>query len=238
MKKSRYAGILWMAVSIFLTAGMTSFASAPAAQPDASRKGAVTVDLFSADSGEAIAGGTLNLYEVAQARQTEGETSLTYTDAFADCPFSLEKAETSEADRKELAEQLEGYVQEKQIDGQTAAVDADGHAAWTELEQGLYLVTQTSPANGYAPVRPFLVTIPEVVNGAYVYEVNARPKAGTADVPDGKTPSQGKTEIITDDRLPQTGQLWWPVPLLALAGMLLFFLGWYQRKRYRDEAEK
>ena len=34
-----------------------------------------------------------------------------------------------------------------------------------------------------------------------------------------------------DDVLPQTGQLWWPVPLLALGGMALFGLGWAQRRR-------
>lgn len=39
------------------------------------------------------------------------------------------------------------------------------------------------------------------------------------------TPPPGKT-------LPQTGLLWWPVPVLACAGLLLFVLGWTkQRKR-------
>lgn len=30
--------------------------------------------------------------------------------------------------------------------------------------------------------------------------------------------------------LPQTGQLWWPVPLLAMGGMFLFLLGWVRRR--------
>lgn len=30
--------------------------------------------------------------------------------------------------------------------------------------------------------------------------------------------------------LPQTGQLWWPVPVLAVSGMLLFGLGWSRRR--------
>jgi len=29
-----------------------------------------------------------------------------------------------------------------------------------------------------------------------------------------------------DDKLPQTGQLNWPVPLMACAGLALFALGW------------
>ena len=31
--------------------------------------------------------------------------------------------------------------------------------------------------------------------------------------------------------LPQTGQLWWPVPLLACGGMLCFLAGWVKNRR-------
>lgn len=66
------------------------------------------------------------------------------------------------------------------------------------------------------------------------------------DVPDGYTVSiseegnvfhvinTGKGQPQQPDRLPQTGQLWWPVPILAAAGMLFFFLGLVQR-RSEDE---
>ncbi|MCR4644606.1 MAG: LPXTG cell wall anchor domain-containing protein [Oscillospiraceae bacterium] len=33
------------------------------------------------------------------------------------------------------------------------------------------------------------------------------------------------------DDLPQTGQLWWPVPILAGGGLLLFGAGLYLRKK-------
>ena len=32
-------------------------------------------------------------------------------------------------------------------------------------------------------------------------------------------------------KLPQTGQLWWPVPVLAFAGLVLFAAGWAKRNR-------
>lgn len=35
--------------------------------------------------------------------------------------------------------------------------------------------------------------------------------------------------------LPQTGQLWWPVPVMAFAGTALFALGWLRRKESGDE---
>lgn len=50
-------------------------------------------------------------------------------------------------------------------------------------------------------------------------------------------------EIELDDedvplaRLPQTGQLWWPVPLLALGGMFLFLLGWGWHRREESYEE-
>ena len=36
-------------------------------------------------------------------------------------------------------------------------------------------------------------------------------------------------------KLPQTGLLWWPVPLLAGGGMALFAIGWLRRRRDEDE---
>lgn len=50
-------------------------------------------------------------------------------------------------------------------------------------------------------------------------------------------------EIELDDEevplaeLPQTGQLWWPVPLLAVGGMLLFLLGWGLHRRGETDEE-
>ena len=35
--------------------------------------------------------------------------------------------------------------------------------------------------------------------------------------------------------LPQTGQLWWPVPLLAASGMMLLLLGLIWNRRGRSD---
>lgn len=53
-------------------------------------------------------------------------------------------------------------------------------------------------------------------------------------VPNGsKVPGQTKP---TASKLPQTGQLWWPVPILLLAGLLLVAIGLIRRRRIDDEA--
>ena len=55
------------------------------------------------------------------------------------------------------------------------------------------------------------------------------PKQPDEDIPD-ETPPQGPV-------LPQTGVLWWPVPVLACCGMGLFLAGWSKRrKEEQDEA--
>lgn len=43
-----------------------------------------------------------------------------------------------------------------------------------------------------------------------------------------KTPT---TPGKTTGKLPQTGMLWWPVPVLAGAGMLFFMIGWTKRRK-------
>lgn len=43
---------------------------------------------------------------------------------------------------------------------------------------------------------------------------------------DVTTTSEEEGTTGTPERLPQTGQLWWPVPILAAAGLMIFALGW------------
>ena len=47
-------------------------------------------------------------------------------------------------------------------------------------------------------------------------------------------------QVLGARRLPQTGQLWWPVPILLTAGILLFVSGLRDnlRKRRDGAAEK
>lgn len=56
----------------------------------------------------------------------------------------------------------------------------------------------------------------------------------TVNIPDEEVPlSSGRQR---DSVLPQTGMLWWPVPLLACGGVLLFMCGWV-RKRNEEQNE-
>lgn len=86
---------------------------------------------------------------------------------------------------------------------------------------------QKQAAEGYDAIQPFLVTVPIMENGQYVYDVDAHPKAGTSSRKTTQTPPT--QEVLS--ALPQTGQLNWPVPVLAVTGAVLVAAGVVLKKR-------
>ena len=60
------------------------------------------------------------------------------------------------------------------------------------------------------------------------------PEGPLPEVPEENIPDE---PVPQGPALPQTGVLWWPVPLLACAGMALFLAGWARRRSEEcDEA--
>lgn len=53
---------------------------------------------------------------------------------------------------------------------------------------------------------------------------------------DSKKPKNSKTEDHTK-KLPQTGQLWWPLPFLLAGGIVCIGIGMFKQKRENDEKE-
>lgn len=49
------------------------------------------------------------------------------------------------------------------------------------------------------------------------------------------TTTTDKPETPNDPRLPQTGQLWWPVPVLLVVGLAICFTGLFIKKRSENE---
>lgn len=98
----------------------------------------------------------------------------------------------------------------------------NGIAKFTGIPRGLYLIHQETAAEGYNKLASFLVTLPykgsmEVsVRTKTELEREAEPVTGSS-----RPPSSG------NQKLPQTGQLTWPIPWMAAAGMLLFAFGWW-----------
>ena len=114
-------------------------------------------------------------------------------------------------------------------------------AGFSGLEEGIYLVVQTKAAKGYEMFSPFLISLPMRENGQWKYQVEAMPKieasvSGKPETPVKQPVSTPKPTAAGNNlRLPYTGQLIWPVPVMAIAGMLLFAAGWSLRKDKKRE---
>lgn len=193
------------------------------------KKGTITITMHMGDT--AVGGGTLTLYRVGEVREDDGNYTFQPTGDFASCGESFENV-TSAA----LADRLAKYATDQKLTGVTKSIDKDGKVTFTDLEVGLYLFVQNKAASGYNKADPFLVSLPYIQdNGQYSYNVDASPKVELEKEPEPTTPPPTKPHEPT---LPQTGQLNWPIPVLAVLGLLLFTAGWLMRFGQRKADEK
>lgn len=150
-----------------------AFAAATAASIELTRKGSITVTLRDSESGSAVSGGKLTLYQVASISRQNGNLSYDYTNGFENCGVSL--GDLSESD---LARTLDDK-RPAGSKGETLTLDTNGKAVFSRLPLGLYLVVQSTASTGYEKINPFLVSVPLVEEDTYLYDVDALPKVGT-----------------------------------------------------------
>lgn len=248
---------------------------------DLSRTGSIKVSLYDSETSEAVGGGTLTLYRVAKVKKDNANLSFEYTNGFEDC--GVELGDLSEG---ELASQLAEKIAAT-AESTTVEISSLGIAEFGDLEVGLYLVVQTTAAENYNVINPFLVSVPIQENGSYIYDVDALPKVGTAakktpeppdkpdtpdtpdtpdkpeeenpntpaapgpDNPDGwvlgangekiylnpeaPSPDNPNGHVMGAHGLPQTGQLNWPIPVLAVTGAVLVAAGIKLKKGTRKD---
>ena len=217
----KMAAVILMVLSLMAALPVAAYAREV---PDLNHSGSISLTLTC--SGTPVTGGTFQLWRVGNAKEDDGDFSFEKTEDFSDYTGTLD-----EIGRAETAEKLANFVSQKDIEAAASAGNTAGGIFFGELQTGLYLIEQTEAADGYEKISPFLVSIPQEENGQYIYEVNATPKM-EALVPTPATPGS------PDQRLPQTGQLNWPVPVLACAGMLLFGMGWALNRTGKRKNEK
>ncbi len=206
---------------------------------DMSRLGSITVTLKLPGGLDSY--GTLTLYRVAdivydhvddpdvrgdeRGYQFVPVSALKVSDGFF---RNLDKTDLPE----ETAKQVLRAEKENRMDSYDSVVikynphSKRAEAKFRDLELGLYLAVQKTPADGYYELSPFLISVPYASDGKYVYDVTAAAKSELKKVPE---------EIPTPPSIPQTGQLNWPVPTLAAAGILLVAIGWVLRNRKQEE---
>lgn len=192
--------------------------------PDMDRLGSVQVTMQY--NGTVVPGGSLTIIRVGDVHEDNGDYSWKLSAAFAACGLSLDNLGAVD-----LAKNLADYAKANNISGTKATIDANGKAVFADLKLGLYLLVQEDAAPSYNAASPFLVSVPQVEDGVYIYEVNASPKVELT-----PAPTTQPTEPTVPE-LPQTGQLNWPIPIMVVVGLCLFVLGWFLYLRKAGETD-
>lgn len=172
---------------------------------------------------EPVDGGSLTLYRVGDIVENNGDYSFALIEKLDDEKTALDNLEDPQ-----LARDLAVKVAEAELKGITEPVK-EGEAVFAEVEPGLYVVVQNEAAEGFEKMSPFVISMPKFENGTYVTDIKAEPKPSLEKAPE-------KPEKPQDPTLPQTGQLNWPVPVLAVGGVMLFALGWVICFKKRKES--
>lgn len=140
---------------------------------DFDQLGAIRVTLLEKNGASPIVGAELSIYHVATVElNASGNLSYTYTKPFEACSAAL--------DDPELAIKLEQFLNTHLVTATKAVTDSLGTATCSGLPLGLYFVKQTNTVGGFAPCKPFLVTVPLLSDGIYHYDVEATPKTEVA----------------------------------------------------------
>ncbi len=226
-KITRWASALLTSAALLCGMSLTVFAATDAASLDFSQTGSITVNLQSSDDGTTVQDGVLAIYQVADLYLDDGNMAYAYTESFTDCTEDL-----SDVTVASLAASLADYAENNGVDGTEETIGTDGTVTFEDLTLGVYLIVQTTKSTGYYTMDAFLVSLPMAEDGEWVYVVDASPKVAIY------TETETSTEE-SPETLPQTGQLNWPVPILAASGLVLFAIGWYlsmTSKRKADDA--
>ena len=203
----------------------------------------LTLTYKEADQEKKMTDGSISIYTVATVKVDNGYVFDTSTGKFAG---SSTVAGISTMDSAALDEQNADIATALEMETESVSADetvavSDGSASFTDLTPGLYLVVQETLSEGNRKINPFLISIPDAEGS---YEIEAAPKNGfeIPPTPTPPTPTPPKNPTVTPKTpsgsstpsktvLPQTGQLWWPVPVLCAVGLALIVGGFVLKRR-------
>ena len=211
--------IMVIAITLLMVLSLSVAAHATHPVPDLSRNGSITLRMAPGDVP--LNDGFLNIYKVGELSEDDGNYFFTLMDGRV--------VTHSEEISLILAEELLTLAKEEKLVARVARIE-EGQAVFHDLQHGLYVVWQakSDASKGYMPISPFLLSVPRFVEGEYQLDVEADPKVALETVPPTTAPHPPR-----DPELPQSGQLNWPVPVLAVSGAFLLILGFVILSRKR-----
>lgn len=178
--------------------------------------------------GKPVVGGEVTCIQVGTVAQSDGSPYFQRVE---------DGVRLDNIDDSALPTELAAFAKEHKLTGETLTVGEKGTAVFQNLKPGLYLIIQDTPADGFSPLAPFLVSVPYNDDGEYIYDVTANVKSELERTPETTEPTTEPTKPTTPPgpNLPQTGQLNWPIPVLVVLGLGLFSLGWMLRSKGKTD---
>ena len=210
--------ILSFLMALVFMVMLTVNVSATGEMPNLDEKGSLTLTMHY--NGQPLNSGKVNILalgEVAEISENVydfklfaslGKTTLTQKEL-----YSLEVAESLLIAAKKV---YAGNI--------ISAPIADGIVAFESLNAGLYVVWQEEidACDGLSAFQPFLISVPRWQYDHYDLNVVAAPKVPMKPEP---TEPPGPPPPPPPPELPDTGQLNWPIPVMAVSGALLMIIG-------------
>ncbi len=250
--------------AILLSVSFTAFAASNSPSVDMEKEGSITLTLFSDENKTAPQDGELTIYKVADLGYDEnGNMVYTYTSDFAASTVSLNNLDDASlpTELENIATSLNGtsksidnngYVKFSSLSlGLYLIVQSDNSTGYYPIDSFLVTVpiaennewiydVDASPKVEVKPEVTTEETTGKTTETTTAVEETTVKELTTANNQQSKsTHSTASASTTSVSKLPQTGQLVWPIPVLVICGLLLVALGWIlitSRKKKDHEA--
>ena len=193
-------------------------ASATTDMPDLSGKGSLTLTMNY--NGQPLNSGKVNILALGEV-QALSKSQYDFKLFASLGKETLTQEELYDAD---VAKSLLSNA--KKLYGENIVTEAigGGKVEFKDLSAGLYVVWQeeSDACDGLSAFQPFLISVPRWQDDAFVMDVVATPKVPLQDAP---PPPETTPPPPPPPELPNTGQLNWPIPVLAVSGLMLMIVG-------------
>ena len=141
---------------------------------DFSKKGNLTITLEESENKEKVVGAELKVTKIADAK-VDGNSNLAYEfiDELKDSNISLKDVTVDG-----LLDEINNYINDNSItlNGQSEITNDEGVAKFSNLDLGLYIVSQENIVEGYSSIDSYLLTIPTIIDNDWVYDLDSLPK--------------------------------------------------------------
>ena len=186
--------------------------------PNLSDSGSITFEMVK--NGTLLDGGSLSLCKVGDIQEDNGDYSFVLIAELKGSDVDLRTPTNPD-----VAEKLLILAKKHNLTARNAPI-VKGKTNFPELPVGLYLVWQDegNATEGFLPIQPFLISIPKREGNQYIQDIVAKPKVSLeTESTEPTTPPPSPPP--PPPYLPDTGQLNWPIPVMAILGCVLFALG-------------